>query len=177
MRKAIALALAFSVFAVVGQMSAQDKLPKAGPEFDVLKESEGAWDATIKMGDGHSKGTQMCKADLNGLWYLEHFSGDLGGMKFEGRGATSYDAGKKKYVGIWIDSMSTLPMVSEGTYDKATKTMTMVGDMPMPDGKMSKVTMTTVTKDANTRVFTMNVAGTDGKATEMLQITYKRKAK
>jgi hypothetical protein len=68
-------------------------------------------------------------------------------------------------------------LVSEGTYDKATKTLTLTGDMPTPDGKNVKVTMATVTKDANTRVFTMKGAGPDGKEAEMMQVTYKRRAK
>jgi hypothetical protein len=98
-------------------------------------------------------------------------------MAFEGLGATSYDPAKKKYINIWIDSMSTSPTLSEGTYDKATKTMTLAGSMPMPDGKSMKATMTTVAKDADTKTFTLKGAGPDGKEVEMLHITYKRRAK
>jgi hypothetical protein len=68
-------------------------------------------------------------------------------------------------------------MVSEGTYDKSTKTLTMTGDMPTPDGKNMKVTMKTVFNDANTKTFTLSGAGPDGKDMEMVQITYKRRAK
>jgi hypothetical protein len=177
MRRMIALTFCLSMLALASHLTAQEKLPKAGPEHEVLKEGEGTWDATVKSKDGESKGVLMCKGDLNGLWYLEHFSAKLGDIGFEGRGATSYDAAKKKYVNVWIDSMSTSPMVTEGTYDKATKTLTMKGDMPMPDGKSMKVTLTTVTKDADTRSFTIRSAGPDGKDFEMLNITYKRRAK
>jgi len=178
MRKVLMLTLTLGVLATAARLAANEQPDvKPGPELAVLKESEGVWDATIKTKEGESKGVQSCKSDLNGLWFLEHFKADFGGMNFEGRGATSYDPAKKKYVGIWIDSMSTSPMVSEGTYDSKTKTMTMKGDMPMPDGKSMKATMTTVTKDANTRVFTIRCAGPDGKDFEMLQITYKRRVK
>jgi hypothetical protein len=68
-------------------------------------------------------------------------------------------------------------MISEGTYDKATKTFTMVGNMPMPDGKTLKATLTTVIKNANTKSFTIKGAGPDGKEFEMMQITYKRRGK
>ena len=37
--------------------------------------------------------------------------------------------------------------------------------------------MITVMKDADTKIFTMNGAGPDGKDFEMMQITYKRRAK
>ena len=178
MRRFLTFAFTFGAFAAAAHLMAhQPAEVKPGPEHAILKESEGIWDATIKSMGGESKGVQMCKADLNGLWFLEHFKAEFGGKSFEGRGATSYDASKKKYVGIWIDSMSTSPMVTEGTYDAAKKTLTMVGDMPMPDGKAVKATLTTVTTDANTRVFTIRGKGPDGKDFEMLQITYKRRAK
>ena len=177
MRKFLTLALALGVLAGVRLTAQQPPEVKPGPEHALLKEADGAWDAVAKSAGGESKGSLTCKVALNGLWLLEHFEGEVAGSKFEGRGATSYDPAKKKYVNVWIDSMSTSPMLSEGTYDKAKKTMTLVGNMPMPDGKTMKATMTTVYKDANTKVFTMKGAGPDGKDVEMVEITYKRRAK
>ena len=159
------------------QILAKQGEVKPGPEHAILKESEGSWVATLNAGGAESKGTSNSKLALNGLWLIEEFAGDVGGMKFEGRGAMSYDAAKKKYIHVWIDSMSTSPMISEGTYDKATKTLSLAGTMPMPDGSSMKVTQTTVTKDADTRVFSLKGAGPDGKDMEMLQITYKRQTK
>ena len=150
---------------------------KPGPEHALLKEWEGTWDAVIKAGDSESKGAQTASVGLNGLWLLEQFKGEVGGMVFEGRGATSYDPAKKKYVNIWIDSMSTSPMISEGTYDKGTKTLSLAGSMPMPDGTMMKMTIVTVTRDPNTRHFTLKGTGPDGKDMEMVQITYTRRTK
>ena len=175
MRKFLTLTVAFSLVAA-SRLAAQQPEVKPGPEHAKLKEAEGTWDATIKGKDGDSKGTLMCKVDLNGLWVLEHFSADLGGMKFEGRGATGYDATKKKYVNIWLDTMSTAAMISEGTYDTSTKTLTMIGNMPMPDGKSMKYTMTTVAKDADTKIFTIR-GDMNGKEFEVVNITYKRRAK
>ena len=168
---------AFGLLVAAAQLSAQAPEVKPGPEHALFNKWEGTWDATIKSKEGESKGTGTWKVGLNGLWLLEHFKADFGGMTFEGHGATSYDPAKKKYVNVWIDSMSTSPMVSEGTYDKAKKTMTMVGTMPLPDGKTTRVTMTTVTKDADTKTFAMAGAGPDGKQIEMVYITYKRRAK
>lgn len=176
MRRFLALMAVLGVFTVAPRLAAQPEV-KPGPEHALLKESEGSWDATIKSMGGESKGTHVCKMDLGGLWLVEQFKGDIGGMTFEGRGVTSYDAGKKKFVNVWIDSMSTLPMISEGTYDKKTSTLTMTGSMPMPEGKTMKVTMVTVFKDANTKTFTLKGADPDGKELEMIQITYKRRVK
>lgn len=175
MRKIFSTTLAFAVLAAAAQLTAQEGV-KPGPEHAMLKESVGTWDTTIKVASGDtSKGTCTFTVGLNGLWVFEHFKGEVAGAAFEGRGATSYDPAKKKFVNVWLDSMSASPMVSEGTYDKATKTMTLVGNMPMPDGKTVKAILTTVTKDADTKVFTLK-GSADGKDFEMIQVTYKRRS-
>ena len=177
MRKLGTIFMGALVLVAVPRLSAQPPQPKPGPEHEHFKQFEGTWDATVHEKDGTSKGTMTWKVGLGGLWLLDHFQSEFGGMAFEGRGAQSYDPGKKKYVGVWIDSMSTSPMTFEGTYDKAKKTMTTVGSTPGPDGKMMKLTMVTQMKDADNVVFTMSMAGPDGAAMEAMKITYKRRAK
>jgi Protein of unknown function (DUF1579) len=178
LRQVLAVAIALGLLIVgAARLTAQPPEVKPGTEHEMLKAAEGTWDATVKAMGSESKGSVTFKMALGGLWLLEDFKGDLGGFAFEGHGATSYDPMKKKYVNVWIDSMVTSPMVSEGTYDKSTKTLTMAGDMPTPDGKSMKVTMKTVFNDANTKTFTLTGAGPDGKDMEMVQITYKRRAK
>jgi Protein of unknown function (DUF1579) len=146
--------------------------PKPGPEHELLKKMEGTWDASMKGGGMESKGTMVYKMDLGGLWLTATFEGEFANMKFAGRGLDTYDAAKKKYIGIWVDSMSTSPMVSEGTYDKEKKTMTMAGEGPGPDGKPTKHTMVTEYKDDDTMVMNMSM----GDAKEpMFTITFKRK--
>jgi hypothetical protein len=84
----------------------------------------------------------------------------------------TYDAAKKKYVGVWIDSMSTAPMVMEGTFDAAKKTLTMVGDGPGPDGKPTKHRTVSEWKDEDTIHFGMYM----GDATQpAFTVVYKRK--
>jgi Protein of unknown function (DUF1579) len=178
LRQVLAVAIALGLLIVgAARLTAQPPEVKPGTEHEMLKAAEGTWDATVKAMGSESKGSVTFKMALGGLWLLEDFKGDVGGFAFEGHGATSYDPMKKKYVNVWIDSMVTSPMVSEGTYDKSTKTLTMAGDMPTPDGKSMKVTMKTVFNDANTKTFTLTGAGPDGKDMEMVQITYKRRAK
>jgi hypothetical protein len=176
-RRRLVVAVALVVGTAIGaaRLAAQQQ-PTPGPEHAVLKEAAGDWDAVIKAQGAESKGSFSSKLALGGLWLIEEFKGDMGGMTFEGRGATSYDAAKKKYVNVWIDSVSTSPMISEGSYDKSTKTLSLTGQMPMPDGTTMKVKQTTVTKDANTRLFTLKGVGPDGSEMEMIQITYKRRA-
>lgn len=148
------------------------ELPKPGPEHQVLKKLEGNWDTTMKFGGMESKGTMTYKMELGGLWLVGSLSSDLGGQKFSGKGLDSYDPAKKKYVGYWFDSMSATPLAMEGAYDKETKTMTMVGEGPGPDGKTAKWKSVSTMPDEDTINQSMYVG--DGKE-PMFTVTYKRK--
>src|SRR3989442_2762714 len=123
MLKFLTMIVTLGLFAA-GPLAAQQFEVKPGPEHAFLKEGEGVWDATAKSMGKESKGTLSCKMALNGLWLLEQYQGEVEGVAFEGRGATSYDPAKKKFVNVWIDSMVTSPMISEGTYDKEKKILT-----------------------------------------------------
>ena len=146
--------------------------PKPGPEHEMLKKMEGTWEATMKFGGMESKGTAVYKMDLGGLWLTTSFEGEAFGAKFTGRGLDSYDPAKKKFVGVWVDSMSTAPMLLEGTYDKEKKTFTMSGEGPGMDGKTTKYKAVNEHKDDNTVIFTMYMGDDKDPA---FVITYKRK--
>jgi len=152
--------------------TSQDFPPKPGPEHEMLKKWEGTWDATMTMMGKDSKCSATYKMELGGLWLMSSFEGDLGGMKFSGRGMDSYDATKKKFVGIWVDSFSTSPMTLEGTYDKEKKTLTMAGEGPGEGGKNMKYKAVTVWNDDDTATFTMYMADAKEPA---FTIVYKRK--
>jgi Protein of unknown function (DUF1579) len=173
MRRFLTTTVVLGLIAAAPLTAQQQPEVKAGPEHAKLKEAVGTWDATIKEKGGDAKGVMKMEMGLNDLWLLEHFTADIGGKKFEGHGATSYDPATKKYVGVWIDSMSTRPMVTEGTYDSSKKTMTMHGNM-MHGDKSMKCTLTTVMKDADTKEFTIR-GDMDGKDLEMVHIVYKRR--
>lgn len=146
--------------------------PKPGPEHVLLKKMEGTWDATMKIMGGESKGTMVYKMDLGGLWLTSTFDGEFGGLKFSGRGFDTFDAAKKKYVGVWVDSMSTAPMTMEGAFDKEKNELTMNGQGPGMDGKTTKYKTVTHFKDNDNVVFDMYM-GDDKEPS--FTITYKRK--
>ncbi len=149
--------------------------PKPGPEHERLKQAEGTWEATIKTEEGESKGTMTYKMDLGGLWLVSQFEGDFGGQKFQGHGLDTYDAKKKKYVSVWVDSNSTTPMIMEGTYDNQAKALTMTGEGPGPEGKPVMFKSVLEHKDPDTMVLNMSTAEKGGKDQPMMTITYKRK--
>jgi Protein of unknown function (DUF1579) len=157
---------------LAGPAARAQEPPKPGPEHDLLKKMVGTWDVTMNFGGMESKGTMTHKMVLGGLWLSGDFEGDFGGMKFQGHGMDSYDPVKKKYVGVFVDSMSTSPMVTEGTYDKEKKTLTMTGEGPGMDGKPTKYKSVSEWKDDDTILITMNMG--EGKDSEF-KFTYKRK--
>jgi hypothetical protein len=146
--------------------------PKPGPEHEVLKKMVGTWDVTMKMDGMEIKGVMTYKMDLGGLWLAGRLESEFGGMKFSGQSLDGYDPVKKKYVGVWVDNMSTSPMLMEGTYDKATKTITTTGEGPGMDGKPTKYKGVTKLTDDDTINFEMYMG--DGKA-PAFTVLYKRR--
>jgi hypothetical protein len=173
----LTVTMMFGVCAATRLAAQQPAKAKLGPEHELLKGTEGTWDAVIKSPVGDSKGTLTCQVGLDGLWLLDHFKGEFAGKPYEGRGATSYDAGKKKYVAVGIDSVTASPAVAEGDFDKTTKTMTLVGDLPLPNGKSMKGTKVFTYPDANTMTYTLTAVLPNGKSFELMKTTYTRRPK
>ena len=168
-------ALALAVVAAPA-VSAQPELPKPGPEHEMLKKMEGTWDLTMKFGGGESKGTVTYKMDLGGLWLTGSLESELFGAKFQGKSIDGYDATRKKYVGVWVDSMSNSPMLMEGTFDKEKKTLTMTGDGPGMDGTTIKMKNVTTWTSADSMTFELFVILPDGKEMKNMTIVYTRRA-
>lgn len=161
-------------FALVPVVALGQAPPTPGPEHEHLKKLEGAWNAKIKMGDSESPATATYKMVCGGMWLMSDFQGSFGDQKFSGQGLDSYDPEKKKYVSVWVDSMSTRPMLLEGTHDKEKKTTTMTGEVPGMDGKMARHKMVTHMPDDDHMTFTMYIVA-DGKEEKMMTIEYTRK--
>ena len=156
-------------------------LPKPGPEHEGLKIEEGVWDATIEMKETPesapvvSRGLETNTMTCGGLWILYNFTGQLGPGLFQGHGVIGYDPVKKKYVGTWVDSMSTSISPLEGTYDKDLKTLTFLSEVRDPAGKLEKRKSVTELKDRDLRVWTAYFKDSAGKEFPWLRITYKRR--
>jgi hypothetical protein len=163
-----------------GAASAQAP-PPPGPEHEILSSEAGTWDAVVEMTmpDGNSMrstGVQEDTVSCGGRCLVTAFKGDLmPGMTFEGRGVTTWDAAKKKYVGAWTDSMSPGMGVSESTYDASTKTMTSTMEGPDMTGAVVKTKSTVQFPDADHKIMTMFMTGPDGKEAQGMKISYTRR--
>lgn len=122
-------------------------------------------------------GASQLEMILDGRYLAEKNSGMFNEMPFLGNGLTGYDNMKKKYVATWIDNMGTGIMVSEGTYDAASKTFEFMGVAPDPMAGEYKP-MKTVHKLAGSdrMVVEMSSPTPDGKGWwKTMEITYTRK--
>jgi Protein of unknown function (DUF1579) len=177
LKRSLIVALALSTAAAA---HAQDmfEMPKPGPEHELLKKDVGTWDATVEMlmpPAPPSKGVETNTLGPGGLWVINDFKSEMMGAPFQGHGIVGWDPAKKKYVGTWVDSMSTSLSVTETTYDPATRSMNGYINSVGPDGSPMKLKAVTQMKDDDTRVFTLSMPGPDGKEAPSMRITYKRR--
>lgn len=151
------------------------EFPKPGPEHEGLRSMEGTWDAVMDMNGQKSKAKATYKSICGGMWLESDFEGDLFGTKFTGHGLDGYDLNKKKFVSIWVDSMSSTPLRMEGDYDEAKKTLVMTGESVSLEGKPEKFKAITETKDEDHFTFKMIMIGADGAEQPAFTIEYTRK--
>jgi hypothetical protein len=154
--------------AVAGPAGAQEPV-KPTKEHAVFKQLEGNWEATINADGQQSKAEYTAKLDAAGLWLITTFKAQT----FEGHGIDGYDSAKKKYVGVWVDTMQDYVMNLEGAYDEKTQTLTMEGTAKGMDGKPTKVRMTSKMPNKDTIEWAMFMPADSQQP--MLTITYKRK--
>jgi hypothetical protein len=154
-----------------------------GEAHKKLEAMVGMWDAEVKMWMGGvnveptiSKGTSENKLVLGGRYVQQDFTSEMMNQPFSGVGFTGYDNFNKKYVGFWIDNMSTAMSTMDGNVDKDGKTFTLWGKMdePMTGERGKKVKYVTTVVDNNKHVFEVYDL-TLNKEKPIMQITYTRK--
>lgn len=167
------------------QMQAMMKAGQPGPEHAKLMAQAGVWEAKVQMfgPDGSPQGplqngTMTMEPMMDGRFLAMKYEGSMdmgmGPQTFKGMAISGYDNTKKKYWNIWIDSMSTGLMMTEGEWqgDKLTMTGTMTNPM---DGKDCKIREVITHKGKDATMYEMHAPGMDGKEMKMMEINYTRK--
>jgi hypothetical protein len=159
---------------VLATLASAQEPAKPGPEHVKLQELEGNWDAVMDMMGQKTRCTATYKAICGGMWLASDFQGEVAGMKFQGHGLDGYDQTKKKYVGIWVDSMGSAPLNMEGGIDPQSKLLVMTGATLEAGGKVQKYKTTTDIKDKDHFTFKMYMVD-DGKDQLAFTIEYTRR--
>jgi len=119
-------------------MQAMAKYSTPGPAHQLLEKMVGKWSIVVKMWmdpaapPTESKGTSQCEMTLGGRWLREEVRSEFMAQPFVGVGLTGYDNFRQRYVGVWMDNMSTAPMLSLGTVDSTGTIFNFSGTMDEP---------------------------------------------
>jgi hypothetical protein len=127
--------------------SAQESPHFPGPvkEHQWLQKFVGSWTTESKgsMGPGQPpmecSGTLTSRA-LGGFWVVNELKGDVAGGAMTGIQTIGYDVSRKKYVGSWVDSMTSYLWQYEGYVDGTGKILTLEAEGPdlMANGKLAR---------------------------------------
>ena len=112
-------------------------------EHKWLKQFVGVWDVVAESPAGEGQppieGKAMMKSSMLGqLWVVNSSEHEVGGVKMKSIQMIGYDTQKKKYVGIWADSLVNHMWRYEGTVDESGKRLNLnaTGPSMTGDGKM-----------------------------------------
>jgi hypothetical protein len=163
-------------------MEAMQKAATPGDAHKKLEPLVGTFDTSVRMWMDPSKppedsaGTTVNSWVLGNRYVEQKYEGTFMGEPFSGIGFTGYDNVQKKYVGVWMDTLSTGMMESTGTADPSGKSFTMKSTMWDPaTGKPNTVDTKMAVTDNDHFTFEMWAKAPDGKKMKMMEIKYTRK--
>lgn len=172
-----------SLSLLLAQSATAQEFPQPTREHQEMAREAGTWDAKVQMWMDpsapamKSTGTETCES-FGGFWMTSHFEGNFGGQPFEGISQTTYDPEAKQYVSTWIDTMASTLLVSRGTYDPETHTLTLLSEEHTccMTGQRKRLKMTTRYTDADHKHFEIHetLAGANEWAKTM-EIDYTRR--
>ena len=149
---------------------------------EMLAKDTGTWDSELIfwMPDNPEpmKSTIVVNYNmiLGGRYQEGIHKGKVWGQDFEGRALVAYDNATNQFISTWIDNMGTGIAVTKGTYDEASKTMTLTGTMVDPVTKKEKNVkeIITYTDDANQKMEMFDV-NSEGKETKTMEVISKKR--
>ena len=162
-------------------MAAYARYAEIGEPHRQFRQRAGTWDVTVRMWPApgapaeESKGVSECSLIMGDRYVLEKLESTALGQPFSGLGLLGFDNIKKKYVAVWIDSMSTGIMTSEGTPAADGKSVEYIGDLPDPvANKYRQQRAVEYEDDADHRRMEAFDVGPDGKLFRSMEMLYVR---
>ncbi len=144
----------------------------------LVEQGAGEWEGTLTLLESGAPDVTVPAKETNvaigGFWIHSRFESTVMGMPFTGTAISGYDENKKKYVGTWVDSMSSYLAIMEGAMDAKGEKLIMHWQAPNMTGAMAPHRSVTVhTKDSYTTTFFIG----EGDGVKSMELKMKRKAK
>lgn len=189
MKKLTLTTMALLLLAITSRVVAQDEqMMKAwqaymtpGDVHKMIAKENGPWDAEITnwMSPGappsKSKGSCINSMIMGGRYQQSMFTGNMMGMPFEGMSLLGYDNAKKIFTSTWVDNMGTGIITMEGTWDAASKSITLKGKGIDPStGKDIDMRQVMKMTDPDTQLMEMYCT-TNGKEMKTMEVQLTRK--
>ncbi len=162
-------------------MEVYKKVGTPGAPHKLFSSLEGSWTTRTKSWmepdkpPMESTGTCEQKPLLGGRYLQQEYTSDMQGETFRGINILGYDNHSKKYVSVWLDSMSTGIYFFEGTASRDGRTITQ--ESTYDDPVRGKTTWRSITRirDDNTLEYEMYLRSGRRKEEKMMEMTVTRK--
>lgn len=128
-------------------------------------------------GEGKYRGSEVVKS-LGDLWIIGEGTSEMpDGGRFDMRLTLGFDPKQGRFVGTWIGSTMTFLWVYDGELDAAEKKLTLNSKGPSfaNPGALANYQDIIEIIGPNERTLTSRLQGEDGKWTEFMKVTYRRK--
>lgn len=167
-----------------GEMDAWMAAGMPGESHKKLEPMVGSWNVTQKFWMEPGKEPVETQATSEHTWALggrfveQRFTGTMPGMdtSFEGRGFTGFDNVTGKFVGTWMDSLSTAMLSFEGTVSPCGKVLTFRGEQAAPGDKLVKYRYEVRIESADRHTFTMWQSMGDAPEVKVMEAVYSKRA-
>ena len=159
------------------------EMPRPLSEHDWLQQFVGEWDSEAECfmdPDGppvKSRGRERIRA-LGGFWIVSEIEAEMMDRPFRTVQILGFDPHKERFIGSWVDTMTSFMWHYEGTLNEARNLLTLhtEGPCPMRSGGLSKFRETLEIRDRDHKVYTSSIQGEDGQWNTCLVATAHRVA-
>lgn len=157
------------------EKTASPALPKPRREHEWLRQFAGDWvvEAECYMNADHTpvsnKGIERIRS-LGGFWLLVEVESDMMGKPFQGIQTLGFDPAKGKFIGTWVDSLTSELWHYEGFLNKEWTELTLNSEGICPQtGALTKVRSVLAYKDMNHKIYSSYTVGKNGELTLALR--------
>lgn len=182
-----ALLLVSAAILLAGAAPGVTQAPKPAPAAAadtgaaVLKLFAGVWNATMQIASPDDSpplvlnGIEVNTLGEGGVWVTSDFRSQVDARPFQGHAVLAWNRASGRFRRVWADATSPVFWLSEGTWDAATRTLTLWVETVNSSGAPVRWHEETVFKDDDTRTFTMYVPGSRPTDAAAINIIYHRR--